>query len=119
RLPRRIVDASPMENVRRDGEQPVASALRLSEVIGALSYALDLTEGQPAGHSLRCCYIGMQLAHTLALDAQTASDLYYTLLLKDAGCSSNAARLCELYAADDRKTKHDVKTVDLQSLRQL
>ena len=109
-----------MENDRKEGpEAQPDSALRLSEVIGALSYALDLTEGQPPGHSLRCCYIGMRLARTLNLDDATASDLYYTLLLKDAGCSSNAARLCELYAADDRKTKHDVKTVDLQSLRQL
>lgn len=35
---------------------------RLSEVIGALSHALDLTEGQPVGHSQRSCMIGMELA---------------------------------------------------------
>lgn len=98
---------------------PAAGGLRLSEVLGALSYALDLTEGQPPGHSLRCCYLGMQLAGPLGLDDEAASDLYYTLLLKDAGCSSNAARLCELYGADDRITKRDVKTVDLQSMAQL
>tara|TARA_R110002073_G_scaffold297982_1_gene464500 strand:- start:425 stop:1885 length:1461 start_codon:yes stop_codon:yes gene_type:complete len=108
-----------MENATAEADRVKQPALRLSEVIGALSYALDLTEGQPPGHSLRCCYIGMRLAQTLALDDRTASDLYYTLLLKDAGCSSNAARLCELYAADDRKAKHDIKTVDLQSIRQL
>ena len=27
----------------------------------------------------------------------SATTLYYTLLLKDLGCSSNAARICELY----------------------
>mgnify|MGYP003624385123 FL=1 len=112
-------DPLPMENATAEADRVKQPALRLSEVIGALSYALDLTEGQPPGHSLRCCYIGMRLAQTLALDDRTASDLYYTLLLKDAGCSSNAARLCELYAADDRKAKHDIKTVDLQSIRQL
>ena len=32
---------------------------RLSEVIGALSHALDLTEGQPVGHSQRSCMIAM------------------------------------------------------------
>ncbi|MCB9876476.1 MAG: HD domain-containing protein [Planctomycetes bacterium] len=98
---------------------PLAADLRLGEVVGALSYALDLTEGQPPGHSLRCCYLGMQLAGPLGLDDAEATDLYYTLLLKDAGCSSNAARLCELYGADDRTTKRDVKTVDLQSVKQL
>jgi HD-GYP domain-containing protein (c-di-GMP phosphodiesterase class II) len=87
-----------------------------SEVIGALSYALDLTEGQPAGHSLRCAWIGMHVGQTLALSSEQLSDLYYTLLLKDAGCSSNAARLWELYGGDERLTKHDYKTVDSQSL---
>ena len=38
-------------------------------------------------------------------------DLYYTLLLKDLGCSSNAARICELYDADDRAFKQGYKTV--------
>jgi HD-GYP domain-containing protein (c-di-GMP phosphodiesterase class II) len=37
--------------------------------------------------------------------------LYYTLLLKDLGCSSNAARICELYLADDRSFKRDFKRV--------
>lgn len=90
--------------------------MRLSEVIGALSYALDLTEGQPPGHSLRCAWIGMHVGQALALTSQQLSDLYYTLLLKDAGCSSNAARLWELYGGDERITKHDYKTVDSQSL---
>ena len=27
----------------------------LSQVVGALSYALDLTEGEPAGHAIRSC----------------------------------------------------------------
>ena len=43
--------------------------------------------------------------------AQDRDDLYYTLLLKDLGCSSNAARICELYQADDRAFKQGYKTV--------
>ena len=35
--------------------------IRLAELIGALSHALDLTEGQPRGHCMRVCWIGMQL----------------------------------------------------------
>lgn len=90
--------------------------LRLAEVIGALSYALDLTEGQPPGHSLRCGWIGMQIGAALGLDAETQADLLYTLLLKDTGCSSNAARLWELYGGDERIVKRDFKTVDAQSM---
>jgi len=29
--------------------------IRLSEVVSALSYALDLTEGQPIGHAVKSC----------------------------------------------------------------
>ena len=93
--------------------------LRLAEVIGALSYALDLTEGQPPGHSLRCGWIGMQIGASLGLDEETQADLLYTLLLKDTGCSSNAARLWELYGGDERRVKHDFKTVDAQSMAQV
>lgn len=93
--------------------------LSLSEIIGALSYALDLTEGQPPGHCIRCCWIGVHIGQRLGLDSAALWDLYYTLLLKDAGCSSNAARLCDLYGYDDRITKHDFKTVDTDNVAQL
>ena len=32
---------------------PAGDAIQLSEIIGAMSYALDITEGQPAGHCVR------------------------------------------------------------------
>ncbi len=97
-------------------EQDRPLRVRLSEVIGAVSYALDMTEGQPPGHCLRSCLIGMRIAHPFTLGIAERSDLYYTLLLKDAGCSSNAARLWELYGSDDRSIKADFKTVDSQHL---
>lgn len=96
-----------------------AEALSLSSIIGALSYALDLTEGLPAGHSLRCCWIGMHVGQQMGMDSEALSHLYYTLLLKDAGCSSNAARLFELYGTDDRLVKRDFKLVDTDSLARL
>lgn len=88
------------------------STINLSEVVGALSYALDITEGQPVGHSLRCCWIGTHVGMRLGLAPAELSDLYYTLLLKDIGCSSNAARICQLYLADDLRFKAGYKTVD-------
>ena len=79
-----------------------SSVMLLSEVIGALSYALDLTEGEPPGHAARSCVIGMRLAEELDLNAATRSDLFYALLLKDAGCTANAARMAALFGADDQ-----------------
>jgi HD-GYP domain-containing protein (c-di-GMP phosphodiesterase class II) len=85
--------------------------LRLSELISALSHALDITEGQPEGHCVRCCWIGMHIGRRLGLNDDELWNLYYTLLLKDLGCSSNAARICELYLTDDLSFKRDFKTV--------
>ena len=87
-------------------------SIRLSEVVGALSYALDLTEGEPPGHALRSCLIGMRLAQEIGLDAAARSDLFYALLLKDAGCSANSARMAALFGADDQNAKRTSKRVD-------
>jgi HD-GYP domain-containing protein (c-di-GMP phosphodiesterase class II) len=87
-------------------------SLKLSELMGALSHALDLTEGQPEGHCVRCCWIGMHIGQRIGLPDDQLWILYYTLLLKDLGCSSNAARICQLYATDDLSFKRDFKWVD-------
>ena len=89
-----------------------AGQIRLSELLGLLGYALDMTEGQPPGHSLRVCWIGTKLGQALGMGPQELSDLYFTLLLKDLGCSSNAARICALYLTDDIDFKRDFKTID-------
>jgi HD-GYP domain-containing protein (c-di-GMP phosphodiesterase class II) len=89
-----------------------AESIELSELVGALSFALDLTEGQPAGHSLRGCWIGMHVGAAIGLGPAELSDLYYTLLLKDVGCSSNAARICSLFVTDDLIFKRDSKALE-------
>lgn len=87
------------------------ASLKLAELISSLSHALDLTEGQPEGHCVRCCWIGVHIGRQIGLPEQEIWQLYYTLLLKDLGCSSNAARICELYLTDDQSFKHDFKLV--------
>jgi len=92
-------------------EPATIAGLKLSELISALSHALDITEGQPEGHCVRCCWIGMNIGREINLPENQLWDLYYTLLLKDLGCSSNAARICELYLTDDLQFKRNFKTV--------
>jgi HD-GYP domain-containing protein (c-di-GMP phosphodiesterase class II) len=89
-----------------------AQQVRLAELLSALGHALDLTEGQPPGHCVRCCWIGIHIGREIGLGDAEISDLYYTLLLKDLGCSSNAARICQLYLADDLSFKRDFKEID-------
>lgn len=90
---------------------PVAR-IALSEVVASLSRALDLTEGQPLGHSVRACMIGMRLGEELGLGDEELAALYYALLLKDAGCSSNASRMAALFGSDDQVVKPQMKVVD-------
>lgn len=89
-----------------------AGTIRLSDVVSALSAALDLTEGQPMGHAVRSCILGMRIAEELRLPANDCSDLYYALLLKDAGCSSNSARMHQILGSDDLRAKREVKFED-------
>ncbi|MBL0172649.1 MAG: HD domain-containing protein [Gemmatimonadaceae bacterium] len=80
--------------------------------MSALTYALDLTEGQRPGHTLRTALIAMRLGRELALDADSLGALYYAALLKDAGCSSNAARMAALFGSADQEVKREMRLVD-------
>jgi putative nucleotidyltransferase with HDIG domain len=100
---------------RRGDTGPVVAGsqeIALSELISALSRALDIAEGEPPGHAVRSCLIGMRLAETLVLDPASRSDLFYALLLKDAGCSANSAHMAALFGADDQVAKRTSKVVN-------
>ena len=84
----------------------------MSDLLTALTYALDLTEGQPQGHVLRSCLLGMRLGEQLGLEPAERAALFWALLLKDAGCSSNASRIHALLEADDQNAKRVLKTMD-------
>ncbi len=90
-----------------------SDAPTLSELLSALSFALDLTEGAVPGHALRSCLLGMRLGIELGFSPAALADLYHALLLKDVGCSSNAARMCQIMGGgDDRAVKAGVKFED-------
>lgn len=88
------------------------AGLSLGRLLSALSFALDLTEGQPMGHSVRACLIGNRIGAILRLDASERADLHLALLLKDAGCSSNAARMFAIFGGDELDAKRDAKVTD-------
>lgn len=80
-------------------------AIRTSELVGALSTALDLTEGLLAGHSARTCWLAMRVGAAIGLEEDARESLFYAALLKDAGCSSNAAALTQIFGGDERALK--------------
>jgi HD-GYP domain-containing protein (c-di-GMP phosphodiesterase class II) len=91
---------------------PLAGIVSLSEIVSALSFALDLVEDAHPGHAIRCCLLGLRIARRLGLSEGEQADLYYALLLKDAGCSSNARLVCDWVGGDDRVTKREGKMLD-------
>ncbi len=82
------------------------------DVIAGLSRALDITEGHPVGHAARSCLIGMRMADLAGLDDTARADLFHALLLKDVGCSSNAARVHQLSGGNDHEVKRSVWMTD-------
>ena len=94
-------------------EQP---ELSLAEILSSLSYALDLTGGNPMGHAQRTCLIAMRLGAMYGLSDESQTSLFYAVLMKDSGCSSNAARMFEIFGNNDLKVKGKITVVDPTNL---
>ncbi len=83
----------------------------MPELISALSFALDMTEGAMPGHALRSCILGMRIGAQVGLSQIQLSDLYYALLLKDIGCSSNAAHMHQIVRGEDEAAQAESRAV--------
>lgn len=64
--------------------------LRLAELVAALSLGIDLGFGQPMEHVLRQCRIALRLAESAGLDEARRAGVYYTALLVNVGCHTDA-----------------------------
>ena len=57
--------------------QPInAGTVHRAELLAAFSYALDITEGQPEGHCIRACWIGLCVGQALGLGPAELGELY-------------------------------------------
>ena len=83
----------------------------MPELISALSFALDMTEGARPGHALRSCILGMRIGTQIGLSQSQLSDLYYALLLKDIGCSSNTAHMDQIVRGEDEAAQAEARAV--------
>ncbi len=73
---------------------------RLAELVAALSLGIDLGFGQPMEHVLRQCLISLRLAEQLGLDESERADVYYTALLINVGCHSDAHEQAKWFGDD-------------------
>jgi HD-GYP domain-containing protein (c-di-GMP phosphodiesterase class II) len=74
--------------------------VRLAELVAALSLGIDLGFGQPMEHVLRQCLIALRLAERVGLDEETRSAVYYTALLINVGCHSDAHEQAKWFGDD-------------------
>ena len=74
--------------------------VRLAELVAALSLGIDLGFGQPMEHVLRQCLIALRLAEGSGLDAEQRAVVYYTALLVNVGCHSDAHEQAKWFGDD-------------------
>src|SRR6266481_130441 len=83
--------------------------VRLAELVAALSLGIDLGFGQPMEHVLRQCIIALRLAERVGLDESERLVVYYTALLVNVGCHSDAHEQAKWFGDDIalKSTKYD------------
>jgi HD-GYP domain-containing protein (c-di-GMP phosphodiesterase class II) len=74
--------------------------VRLAELVAALSLGVDLGFGQPMEHVLRQCLIALRLAERIGLDEEERAVTYYTALLVNVGCHSDAHEQAKWFGDD-------------------
>lgn len=79
---------------------PSRSGVRLAEVLASLSLGIDLGFGQPMEHVLRQCRIAMGLCDLLGVDDETRAAAYYSALLVNVGCHTDAHEQVQWFGDD-------------------
>jgi HD-GYP domain-containing protein (c-di-GMP phosphodiesterase class II) len=74
--------------------------VRLAELVAALSLGIDLGFGQPMEHVLRQCLISLRLAERIGLDQEARAVVYYTALLVNVGCHTDAHEQARWFGDD-------------------
>ena len=80
--------------------RPDSQGVGLAELVAALSLGIDLGFGQPMEHVVRQCWIAIRLAERLGLEEDTRSVVYYTALLTNVGCHTDAHEQAKWFGDD-------------------
>jgi HD-GYP domain-containing protein (c-di-GMP phosphodiesterase class II) len=104
---------------------PDRTHIRLAELVAALSLGIDLGFGQPMEHVLRQCLIALRLGEAIGLDGEQRADVYYTALLVNVGCHTDAHEQAKWFGDDiackSVKYDHEPRSIRMAmtGLRQL
>lgn len=94
------------------------SGLRLTDVLGAFSLAMDLGLGQPMEHVLRSWAIAARLADHLGVEPEERESLYYVATLAWVGCVADTPEVAAWFG-DDIAFRGDSYEVDFAGLPML
>ncbi len=97
---------------------PDADGVRRSEVLAALSIAIDLGLGLPMEHVLRSSLIAEMLADELDLDDETRVSVFYTNLILWIGCHADSHELSRWFGDDIamRRSSYDLDAAGVRYL---
>jgi HD-GYP domain-containing protein (c-di-GMP phosphodiesterase class II) len=97
---RHLIGITRIMSVMIGGGSGEGAQVRLAELVAALSLGVDLGFGQPMEHVLRQSLIALRLAERLGLDDDNRVIVYYTALLVNVGCHSDAHEQAKWFGDD-------------------
>jgi HD-GYP domain-containing protein (c-di-GMP phosphodiesterase class II)/DNA-binding CsgD family transcriptional regulator len=81
-------------------------------VVAALSVTSDLTRGHPPGEAMRACLLATELARRAGLGEGRLGDVYYTSLLRFAGCAATSHEIAARFGGDDVRVRAGGDLID-------
>jgi putative nucleotidyltransferase with HDIG domain len=97
----------------------VTEALRLADLLAALSLTTDLAMGQPPEKAIRASVVATDLARHIGTPETEVADVYYTTLLKHLGCTATSHEEAQLFGPDDLGARPIEERSDLTRPREL
>jgi HD-GYP domain-containing protein (c-di-GMP phosphodiesterase class II) len=88
----------------------LTEALRLAEILGALSLTTDLGAGVPFEKGLRTCVVASVISEELGLRSDDCQAVYFSALLRSLGCTAHASSFAEMFD-DDVAVQRALKTL--------
>jgi HD-GYP domain-containing protein (c-di-GMP phosphodiesterase class II)/DNA-binding CsgD family transcriptional regulator len=79
----------------------VSGRVGIAGVVAALSVTSDLTRGHPPGEAMRACLVADELARRSGLDAVRRSEVFYSSLMRFAGCAATSHEAAAAFGGDD------------------
>jgi HD-GYP domain-containing protein (c-di-GMP phosphodiesterase class II) len=107
-------DPGPLQSAGVTSEVAAPAGLKLSELLGVLSFGSDLGMGQPMEHVLRQCLIALDLAAQVGLGEEERQAVFFGSLMVWVGCHIDAYEQAKWFG-DEMALKGDFRRTDFHT----